>query len=97
MRRHGDDTQGYKYKKPQVSKSKYISFFFLFWFQVRATNNIDNQLKSGASKHTDKYLIYNRVVFMYSGEGACLNSKFVLKLLKNVTGSTMHTARFHFL
>lgn len=85
-------------KKPQVSKSQYSSFFFfLFWFQVRATNNIDNQLKSGASKHTDKYLIYNTVVFMYSGGGACLNSKFVLKLLKNVTGSTMHTIRFLFL
>lgn len=80
--------------KLQVSKSKYI----FFWFQVRATNNIHNQFKSGPSKHTDKYLIYNIIVFTSEGSyggNMCLNSKFMLTcVLKNVTGSTMHNARF---
>lgn len=43
-----------------------------FWFQVRAKNNIHNQFKSGASKHTDKYLIYNIVFTSEDTGGKCV-------------------------
>ena len=43
-----------------------------FWFQVRAKNNIHNQFKSGASKHTDKYLIYNIVFTSKDTGGKCV-------------------------
>lgn len=80
--------------KLQLCKSKYSLSFF--WFQVRAKNNIHNQFKSGASKHTNKYLIYNIIVFTSEDtEGKCLKSKFLLTcVLKNVTWTTMHNARF---
>ena len=51
-----NDIQGYDI---EIANPNIVSF----WFQVRAKNNIHNQFKSGASKHTNKYLIYNIIVF----------------------------------
>lgn len=59
-----------------------------FWFQVRAKNNIHNQFKCGASKHTTNILF---TISLYLHQG---NSKFMLTCdLKNVRGGTMHNAK----
>lgn len=76
----------------------------LFWFQVRAKNNIHNQIKSGASKQPTNILftISPYVHQRAPKEGVGSISKFTFtcdlkRKKKNVTGSTMHTARFLFL